>query len=132
MASGGLLDRRTIWLNPTQAQLRQHIVAQWKKTAGLPKEPATYPEPVTHAGNDNFSLEASLAQDFAFLAATEEGVQSVSAACVEGLCGPGPRALTIRLASNEGVRETTKEALDDILGLLKRCAKNGTYSPVYA
>ena len=68
-------------------------------TKEVPKDSQTYSMPTTKNGRNFFDLERRLAQDFAFMAAAEEGTLTrCPAACVERFGGLGN--LTIRVASN--------------------------------
>ena len=70
-----------------------------------------------------FEVERQLADDFAFLAAYESGVDFVSAATVcTTLNEPG---LTISLAANEGVANCVEVSFKDILVVLEKCARKG-------
>lgn len=65
-------------------------------------------------------IEHRLANDVAFIAATQEAVFSVTAVCVEELSSPSGslEALTLRLAANEGISEALKNRLLEIWDLL--------------
>lgn len=65
-------------------------------------------------------IEHRLANDFAFIAATQEAVFSVTASCVEERSSPSGHleALTLRLAANEGISEALKTRLLEIWDLL--------------
>ena len=114
---------QSIWCKINENKFRQHVVALAKLTNEVPKDPKTYSTPIVRDAQDYFELECTLAQDFSFMAAAEEGVHSVSAACVEGLNDSGN--LTIRLASNSGVNARVKSAFETIVKTLERCAKDG-------
>lgn len=65
-------------------------------------------------------VEHRLANDVAFIAATQEAVFSVTAVCVEEHSSPSGtlEALTLRLAANEGISEALKNTLLEIWEIL--------------
>jgi hypothetical protein len=67
--------------------------------------------------------ECQLADDFAFIAACEPGVQHVSAAML--IFGSTEMTLNIALAANEGIQEDVKMAFDEITHYIRFCAKKG-------
>lgn len=73
-----------------------------------------------------FEVEQRLADDFAFIAAAEEGVKAISAVALEESLGPA--GLTIRLAANESVPECVPDIFKKIFNLLGRCARRSAYS----
>lgn len=76
---------------------------------------ASYPIP--------FELERQLADDFAFIAAFQPQVDSVSAVAIE--LGANHSVITVRVAANEGVSSEVGLAFDDVLGVLRKCAQRG-------
>ena len=106
---------RSIWLGLSQETFRQHLVVLGDRTNAIPIDARAFdPEEwlaiSPYAAQRSYSLplavEQQLADDFACLAAVEEGAQSVAAVCVEEhILPPG---LTLRFAaldiSNDVVR----------------------------
>ena len=64
------------------------------------------------------AIERRLCDDFAFIAAVEEGVHRVTAACIEEKNNDSisrtKLTLTLRLAANGGIPESVRNALEDI------------------
>lgn len=75
-----------------------------------------------------FEEELQLADDFAFIAAYEFGVDYVTTAAIE--VQPRFSGLVIRLAANEGVADCVVEKLDAIAAVLKRCADKSKIWPL--
>ena len=72
-------------------------------------------------------LERSLANDFAFIAATEQGARSVAACCIEE---DGKRhQLTIRLAGNHGVPPDVESGIKEICNTLQKQLSGGETLP---
>lgn len=71
-----------------------------------------------------FDMEQQLADDFAFVAASQPTVGSVSAASVE-IRVDEPK-LFIRLAANGGIQPVVKETIDEILLNMVQYADRGT------
>ena len=113
---------QSIWKDITENVFRRHIVDLALKSHEVPKDPRTYSAP-SAINLQAFNLERTLAQDFAFIAAANEGVESTSAACVEGVAGS--QSLVLRLASNEGVQSNVRSTLDKVLSTLRHCANGG-------
>lgn len=66
--------------------------------------------------------EGQLANDIAFIAASEEGVAAVSAACVEEKTQTGE--LIVHLAANEGVSATVQNAVAGIARALQQASSD--------
>ena len=120
-ANGG----QSIWRDIPENVFRSHIVNLALKSHEVPKDPQTYSAPRA-VDLQIFNLERILAQDFAFIAAAEEGVDSTSAACVEGILSS--RSLVLRIASNEGVQSNVRSTFEKVLAPLRRCANGGLAS----
>jgi hypothetical protein len=78
----------------------------------------------------SFETEARLADDFAFIAAAQEGVESVAAVYIEELTAP--RGLVLRFAANEGVRDEIRNGLQQICDFLMSCASIGRHLAGFA
>lgn len=96
-------------------------------TNSVPVEPQTFPLALPSNGSkDNYTLplsvEQQIADDFAFLAAIEEGAQSVAAVCLEEHIQP-PR-LTVRFAALDlSLNDQIKDALNAISDALSTRAR---------
>lgn len=66
-------------------------------------------------------IERELADDFAFIAACEEGVNTVTATALE-LMNDSTRLV---VAANEGIRMEVKETMTKVLSKLEACARLG-------
>ncbi|KAI5202617.1 hypothetical protein E4T39_04704 [Aureobasidium subglaciale] len=76
----------SIWHNLAEDTFRQHLVDLEKCTNAVPIEPQTFPIVSDKSANDYtlpLDVEQKLADGLAFLAAIEEGAQSVAAVCLE-------------------------------------------------
>lgn len=76
-----------------------------------------------HWGNSSehclpLAVESRLSYDLAFITAAQEGVHSVTAACIEENYGNGNTSteitLTLRLAANGGIPDNVRSSLEDI------------------
>lgn len=70
------------------------------------------------------TLKAIITRGFAFVAAAQEGVETVSAAYVEGI--RGDEAVVVRLASNAGVSANVRQHLDHVVSILNSVAAKGS------
>ncbi|XPS75843.1 hypothetical protein M3J07_007909 [Ascochyta lentis] len=126
------LDSRTsspghsIWHDLPENTFRQHLVDLEKRTNAVPVEPQIFNlehNVKDHAHTLPLHVEQQLADDFAFLAAIEEGAQSVAAACLEEHVHP--TALTVRFAALDlSLGTELKTALQQIADGLASRASN--------
>lgn len=126
--------RKSIWRGVDRDQFRTNIVALQRASNQVPCDPKVHTRkewrnPRIRQDDPSyllpFEVEQRLADDFAFLAAAEEGVKAVSAVALEESLDPA--GLTIRLAANETVPEHVPDTFKTIFGLLGRCAKRSAY-----
>lgn len=90
----------SIWSQLPEHVFRQHLVELEKRTNAVPVAPQIFPleEPeIGHGYILPLRVEQQLADDLAFLAAIEEGAQSVAAVCLEERAQPA--GLTVRFAA---------------------------------
>lgn len=73
-----------------------------------------------------FELEKSLADDFAFIAAFQPQVESVSATAIEQ--SENEPLFRVKLAANEGISPGVKRKFDDLFEALRKHAKKGDSS----
>ncbi len=71
----------------------------------------------------SIDVEERLANDFAFLAASQKNVEAVSAVALEELANS--QGLIIRLAANGNIKKIVSEKIQTILVLLQKCASKG-------
>lgn len=127
---------RSVWRDVVQTKFRMKVVELEKASREVPRDPKVY----THAewlaqsspigGKVRrlpFGVEQQLADDLAFIAAAEEGVNAVSAVGLEE--NSGQSGIIVRIAANEGVRKDVQETLETIFGLLKQCASRSMLNP---
>ncbi|KAF1923492.1 uncharacterized protein M421DRAFT_9597 [Didymella exigua CBS 183.55] len=108
----------SIWLDLPENTFRQHLVELEQRTNAVPIDPQIFPlEQDEHAKNYTLPLrvEQQLADDLAFLAAIDEGAQSVAAVCLEEHVRPV--GLTVRfaaldLALDDGIRAALQVIVD--------------------
>lgn len=112
----------SIWNHLPEDTFRQHLVELENCTNAVPIEPQTFPLDLhSHTLRDGYTLplniEQQLADDFAFLAAIEEGAQSVAAVCLEEHLQPA--RLTVRFAALDlSLSDEVKDALTAITQVL--------------
>jgi hypothetical protein len=95
----------SVWLDLTEDDFRQHLVILQRKTGPVPMDPQVFSLKDWNSNSPYINslyklpldVEQRLADDFAFLAAVEEGGQSVAAVCIEEhFQSPG---MTLRFAA---------------------------------
>ena len=127
---------KSIWQNLTEDKFRHHLVQLAERTNSVPMEPEVFSfESWLGDGNSNnhenhllpFAVEHQLADDFALLAAVEEGAQSVAAACIEEFSDG--KGLTVVLAAMDAVKPRHQDALSGIARALMDLA-HGRYKDV--
>lgn len=106
----------SIWHPIPEDTFRQHLVDLEKRTNAVPVDPQNFPYEETSAKHNHtlpLKAEQQFADDFAFLAAIEEGAQSVAAVCLEEHVEPS--RLTLRFAALDlFLSGEVKEALQSI------------------
>lgn len=110
----------SIWHDLPENIFRQHLVDLEKITNSVPVEPQTFPLAQSDESDDYtlpLSVEQQIADDFAFLAAIEEGAQSVAAVCLEEHIQPA--RLVVRFAALDlSLNDEVKNALNAITHIL--------------
>lgn len=76
---------------------------------------------VAEACDLQIDVERELADDFAFVAAHEEGVRTVTAAVIE----TSSSCVKVVLAANEGIDDRVECTFQDMFRLLEACARCG-------
>lgn len=119
---------RSIWKSIDRATLerqtkalcdKQHVAG--RRFYGEPsyrKDDRSYPLP--------FELEKSLADDFAFIAAFQPQVDSISAAAIEQ--NESAPLFKVKLAANEGISPGVKRTFNDLFEVLRKHARKGDLS----
>ncbi|KAH6644793.1 hypothetical protein C7974DRAFT_430475 [Boeremia exigua] len=112
----------SIWLPLPEETFRQHLLELEKRTNAVPIDPQTFPLKESEKPEGYMlplQVEQQLADDFAFLAAIEEGAQSVAAVCLEEHVQP--IGLTVRFAALDlalsGEVKTSLQQIADSLTL---------------
>ncbi|KAL1306465.1 hypothetical protein AAFC00_005163 [Neodothiora populina] len=113
----------SIWRDLPELEFRQHLVELEGKTNAVPIDPQIFDITHHHGRNEQpdtttytlpIEVEQRLADDLAFLAAVEEGAQSVAAVCIEEQVSP--QSFIFRSAAlDTALNDTVKYALEDIL-----------------
>lgn len=128
---------QSIWRDVDQKEFRLNIVELEKASNEVPRDPKVYREadwvpPCIRVDETHhvlpFGVEQQLADDLAFIAAAEEGVNAVSAVGLEEAAEQS--GIVVRLAANEGIRENVRETLKMIFGFLEQCASKGRHKPI--
>ena len=116
---------KSIWQPPlTEDAFRDRLITLSRNCKQVPRDPVNG-QISGEAVKDNPLLlfESILAKAFAYIAANTEGVNAVSAACVENVQSTG--SVTIRIAANDGVRAEVEQHLQSIVARLTFFAMNG-------
>ncbi|MCJ1464795.1 hypothetical protein MMC07_003408 [Pseudocyphellaria aurata] len=122
--------RKSIWRDIDRDRFRRNIVALQRASNQVPCDPKVHTRNewrnprISHDDPSYtlpFEVEQRLADDFAYIAAAEEGVKAVSAVALEESLDPA--GLTMRLAANESVPERVPHIFKKIFNLLGRCAR---------
>ncbi len=129
------LQPDSIWAGLTQDEFRRNVVALQRASNEVPGDPKI------HSRNEwsnpeiwqddpkrvlPFSIEQRLADDFAFLAAAEEGVKSVSAVGLEQ--DIERHGMVVRLAANDTIAQDVLRTFELMFDLLVKCAGQSGYS----
>jgi hypothetical protein len=114
-------SEHSIWRDIPEHTFRQHLVELEKRTNAVPLEPQIFSLEQRNGATGAYTLplhiEQQVADDLAFLAAIEEGAQSVAAVCIEEQSQPA--RLTIRFASLDlSLSDEVKTALQDVVDSL--------------
>lgn len=125
----------SIWRDVTQDEFRRNVVALQRASNEVPGDPKIHSRnqwsnPRIRVDDPNyvlpFSVEQRLADDFAFLAAAEEGVKTVSAVGLEQ--GIEHHGMIVRIAANDTVPQDVPKVFKLMFELLVRCAGKSGYS----
>lgn len=120
----------SVWKTVTRDAFRTNVVDLQRASAKCPADPEIHSR-APRLGNDDdlhvipFEVEQRLADDFAFLAAFNKDVWTITAAALEEVSQP--RGLVVRLAANAAIDPLVLETLDQILRLLQQCSKRRMY-----
>jgi hypothetical protein len=130
--------QESIWKPISETAFRQNVVKLLKIT-DLPVVPGSafdtiQGRPSAASGDIKkdgchmlpIELEQSLANDFAFLAAADEGARSVTACCIEE--DKKRKCLAICLASNDGVPANVRDGLRSLCDMLAEQLTGGEMS----
>ena len=124
----------SIWRDLTHDEFRRNVVALQRVSNEVPGDPKIHSrnewaEPRIRFDDLSyilpFSIEQRLADDFAFLAAAEEGVKAVSAVGLEQ--DVEHHGMIIRLAANDTVPQEVPNTFSLMFELLVQCAGKSGY-----
>lgn len=110
---------QTIWSGISENEFRENLVTLEGRTNAVPIDvlnASVVDTEQSEAGTLPLSIERSLADDLAYLAAVTEGAQSVAAVCLEQHVGA---KLVVRLAGMDVVDQKVREMLGGIAGVLE-------------
>lgn len=117
----------TIWTSVHEDQFVKTVQEVLNLSGKVPGEVHVYDQIRSQACHGSYqlprSVEYQLAQDLAFIAAHEEGVQSVSAVTVEETATQ--QGLIFNIASNSGIGASVRETFLGIGNILEQCARKG-------
>jgi hypothetical protein len=120
----------SIWRDVPEDIFRRHLVELEERTNAVPTESETFSAEAWQSTRGSFAnehvltlaVERQLADDFALLAAVEEGAQSVAAACIEERSdGQG---MVVRFAAMDAVKLKHQDALRGIARAMMDSAEN--------
>lgn len=126
--------RASIWRGLSQATFRNDISTLQQDSNEVPCDPKVHTReewrnPRIRQDDPSrilpFQVEQRLADDFAFLAAADEGVKAVSAVALEESVDPA--GLVVRLAANETVPKGVPDTFKAMFDLLRQCASKSAY-----
>lgn len=121
--------QKSIWQHLNYDQFRTKVVALERASKEVPCDRKFHQRKEWHnpriCSDDSsrllpFEVEQQVADDFAFLAAAEEGAKGVSAVGLEE--STDPLGLVIRLAANGFVPQKVADIFKAIFDLLHKCA----------
>ena len=126
-------DEQSIWQDLSEITFRKHIVALEKASKEVPAGPQVHSLPEwqqQHQGDGVIhqlpvEVEQRIADDFAFIAATEDNAKAVSAVGLEER--PDVAGMIVRLAGNGPLPPQTAESLQAVLDDLGQCASKSWY-----
>ena len=119
----------SIWRGLAHDEFRRNVVALQRVSNEVPGDPRVHSrnewsEPRIRLEDPHyiipFGIEQRLADDFAFLAAAEEGVKAVSAVGLEQ--DIEHHGMVIRLAANDSIPREVPKVFTSMFELLGRCA----------
>lgn len=120
---------QSVWRDLDQDTFRRHIIDLQRASNEVPADPMVHSATDWQANHSiknkqerilPFEVEQQIADDIAFVAATEEGHKEISAVTLEEQVEPD--GLVVRLAANEVISKGIQTALEAMFDLLKRCA----------
>jgi hypothetical protein len=124
----------SIWSNLPEDQFRQHLVSLEEGTNAVPIAPQIFDASEWTSTDQHSShilhtlpldIETRLADQFACLAAVEEGAQSVAAVCVEE--HPQEPKLTLRFAAlDTSLNDTVRGTLQETSAILAQVSSEST------
>ncbi|KAK5943285.1 hypothetical protein PMZ80_004292 [Knufia obscura] len=118
----------TIWSRISEDDFRKNLVALEELTNAVPVDVQVFP--LADEGSDKLRLplvvEQHIADDIAFLAAAQEGAQSVAAVCLEQHLKPECK-LKIHVAAADLMDGRTRRFMMEVCNLLKRASKVGSH-----
>ncbi|QDS75777.1 hypothetical protein FKW77_008807 [Venturia effusa] len=108
------IDRDQFELNTDGLEASKYRATPWVQARSeWPEDDDRYLVP--------YAVERQVSDDFAYIAACEPKVVTVTAATLEAY--QNPPGIIIRLAGNKGIREYVQRALNEILRNLEQCAR---------
>ena len=125
----------SVWRYLPRDNFRRNVVALQRVSNEVPGDPVVHSrdewsEPRIRHDDPNyvlpFSIEQRLADDFAFLAAAEEGVKTVSAVGLEQ--DVEHHGMIVRLVANDTIPPDVPKTFHLMFDLLIKCARKSGYS----
>ncbi|CZT19253.1 uncharacterized protein RCC_05099 [Ramularia collo-cygni] len=116
-------ESQTIWSIIPEREFRQNLVTLERRTNAVPiavLNSSVVEDGPTEFGTLPLSIERSLADDLAYLAAVTEGAQSVAAVCLEQHVGA--KKLVVRVAGMDVVDQKVRDMLSGIAAVLESAA----------
>lgn len=117
--------KKSIWKPLDEDTFRRQLIALSRSCGQVPCDPVLQQTHIADTRDKLLKLEVIVVRSFAFVAAAQEGVDTVSAVYVEGI--KDGRDVIVHLASNVGVDPAIRQQLDHIISSLNESAKKGIW-----
>lgn len=120
---------QSVWKDIDEYEFRRNIIELEKVSKEVPRDPKVYTLDNWLARGTRsvdmehilpFHVEQQLADDLAFIAASQEGVKAVSAVGIEEL--DKHSGLIVRLAANDVIPDDVPTTFESMFRILKQCA----------
>lgn len=124
-----LMARDTIWSLVSEDEFRYSLVSLEQRTNAIPIDVQNFElsphiDDATNSTQLPLAMEHQFTNDIAFIAAVNEGAQSVAAVCLEQHVTP-LRKVKLRVAAADTIDVSVRTALDFVCDAVARVARSG-------